>query len=87
MYVILVYDIGVERVNHVRIFLKKYLNWVQNSAFEGELTDAEFMKIKDELDEITDPAYDCVMIYKVRDKKFIDSELIGTAKAEIGQIV
>lgn len=87
MYVIVVYDIGVERVNHVRIFLKKYLNWVQNSAFEGELTEAEFMKIKAELEEMIDHSNDCIIIYKLRDKKFVDSELIGTARAEIGQIV
>ncbi len=87
MYVILVYDIGVERLNHVRIFLKKYLNWVQNSAFEGELTDAEMMKVEKELRELTNPAADCVMIYKLRDKKFLQTELIGTPKAEIGQIL
>jgi CRISPR-associated protein Cas2 len=41
MYVIVVYDVGIERLNKVRIFLKQYLNWVQNSVLEGELTKAE----------------------------------------------
>jgi CRISPR-associated protein Cas2 len=43
--VIIVYDVGEERVNKVRIYLKQYLNWVQNSMLEGELTEAEYMKI------------------------------------------
>ncbi len=38
MYVIIVYDAGVKHLNKVRIFLKQYLDWVQNSVFEGELT-------------------------------------------------
>ena len=38
MYVILVYDINVDRVDKVRKFLRQSLIWVQNSVFEGELT-------------------------------------------------
>ena len=45
LYVIIVYDVGVERVNKVRIYLKQYLNWVQNSVLEGELTEPEYMKV------------------------------------------
>ena len=35
MYVLIIYDINVERINKVYKFLKTYLNWVQNSVFEG----------------------------------------------------
>ena len=34
MYVVIAYDVNVERVNKVKKFLRKYLNWVQNSLFE-----------------------------------------------------
>ncbi|MEM3489884.1 MAG: CRISPR-associated endonuclease Cas2, partial [Nitrososphaerota archaeon] len=40
MYVILAYDIGEERVNKVLKICRKYLTWVQNSVFEGDLTEA-----------------------------------------------
>ena len=46
MYVIIVYDVNVERVSKVCNFLRQYLNWIQNSVFEGEITKAELLKIK-----------------------------------------
>lgn len=52
MYVVIVYDVGVDRVNKVRTFLRQYMNWVQNSVFEGELTKAELLKVKSTLVKI-----------------------------------
>lgn len=37
MYVIIVYDIEEDRVDRVNKILKRFLNWRQNSVFEGEL--------------------------------------------------
>jgi len=54
LYVIIVYDVGEERVNKVRIYLKQYLNWVQNSVLEGELTEAEYMKVMNGLRDVID---------------------------------
>ena len=39
MFIILVYDIDVKRVGKVLKKCREYLNWVQNSVFEGEITD------------------------------------------------
>jgi len=87
LYVIIVYDVGVERVNKVRIYLKQYLNWVQNSVFEGELTDSEYMKITNGLKEIIDESLDHVICYKSKDRKYLDVDEIGTKKAEISTII
>ncbi|MCX9012369.1 MAG: CRISPR-associated endonuclease Cas2 [Candidatus Methanoperedens sp.] len=87
MYVVIVYDVGVERVNKIRIYLKQYLNWVQNSVFEGELTEPEYMKIMNHLKEIIDESLDHVICYKSRDKRYLDTEEIGTRKAEISTII
>jgi CRISPR-associated endonuclease Cas2 len=40
MYVLIVYDVEVKKVTKVHKFLKLHLHWVQNSVFEGELTEA-----------------------------------------------
>jgi CRISPR-associated protein Cas2 len=37
MYVILVYDMGEKRVSKMMKHCRKYLNWIQNSVFEGKL--------------------------------------------------
>jgi CRISPR-associated protein Cas2 len=87
MYVIIVYDIGEERVNKVRIYLKQYLNWVQNSVLEGELTEAEYMKVMKGLEEIIVKSQDCVICYKTKDRKFLSIDEIGTKKAEISTII
>ena len=46
MYLILVYDVGVERVAKVCKTLRRRLTWVQNSVFEGEVSEADFKKIQ-----------------------------------------
>lgn len=87
MYVIIVYDAGIERLNKIRIFLKQYLNWVQNSVFEGELTKAEYMKVRSRLNELIDDDYDCIFIYHVRDKRYFGFDELGTRKTEINSII
>lgn len=39
MFVILVYDVDQKRVAKVLKKCREYLFWVQNSVFEGELTE------------------------------------------------
>lgn len=87
LYVIVVYDMGIKRLNKVRIFLKQYLNWVQNSVFEGELTKAEYFIVKSRLEELIDEDEDCIFLYHVRDRKYLGFEEMGTRKVEIDSII
>jgi CRISPR-associated protein Cas2 len=87
LYVIVVYDMGIKRLNKVRIFLKQYLNWVQNSVFEGELTKAEYFIVKSHLEELINEDEDCIFLYHVRDHKYLGFEEMGTRKVEIDSII
>ena len=87
MYVILVYDIAVERINKTRQYLRQYLNWVQNSAFEGELKEGEIEKIKIGLKKIINENEDSIILYKARNKKWITKEILGTEKSETTTII
>jgi len=87
LYVIIVYDVGIERVNKVRIYLKQYLNWVQNSVLEGELTKPEYLKIMNHIKELIDENHDHIICYKTRDKKYLNTDEIGTKKAETSTII
>jgi len=87
MYVILVYDIAVERINKTRQYLRQYLNWVQNSAFEGELKEGEIEKIKIGLKKIINENEDSIILYKTRNKKWITKEILGTEKSETTTII
>ena len=45
MYLILVYDIGEKRVGKMLKLCRKYLNWIQNSVFEGEITEVKLKEL------------------------------------------
>ena len=77
MYIILVYDIEVKRVAKVCKYLRQHLNWIQNSVFEGQLTKAQFARVKSGLAEITDPEKDSVIIYQLRDAKWMTKIVLG----------
>jgi len=82
VYVVVVYDIGVERVNKVRIFLKQYLDWMQNSVLEGELTLGKLKEVELGLKKIMNESEDSVIIYTVRDQKLLRRQFIGEPKSE-----
>ena len=87
MYVIIVYDINVDRVNKVKSFLRQYLYWIQNSVFEGEGTDSEFQLIYNGLMEIIDEEVDSIIIYKLRMAELLNREVLGIEKSPIDEIL
>ena len=86
MYVIIVYDINVDRVNKVKSFLRQYLFWIQNSVFEGEVTESEFKIIYDGLMGIIDVEVDSIIIYKLRMAELLNREVLGIEKSPIEEI-
>lgn len=82
VYVVVVYDVSVERVDKVRIFLKQYLDWMQNSVLEGELTLGKLKEVELGLKKIMNESEDSVIIYTVRDQKLLRRQFIGVPKVE-----
>ena len=80
MYYILVYDIREKRVQKVHKLLKRYLNWVQNSVFEGELTAGKFEAMKIELGKRIKADEDSIIVYKLGSLKYTVREIIGVEK-------
>ncbi|RKU23499.1 CRISPR-associated endonuclease Cas2 [Candidatus Poribacteria bacterium] len=80
MYIILVYDIEVTRVAKVCKYLRQHLNWIQNSVFEGQLTKAQLARVKSGLAGLTDLEYDSIIIYQLRDARWVDKEVMGVDK-------
>ena len=87
MYVIIVYDIKVERVNKVKGFLRKHLYWIQNSVFEGEVTKSEMEKIETGLLSIIDKNMDSVIIYRFRTDDAFNRKILGIEKSPIDGIL
>jgi CRISPR-associated protein Cas2 len=86
-YVLIVYDVGVERINGVRQFLKQYLTWIQNSAFEGELSEGQLGRVKAGLQKRIKANEDSIIIFTTSSKKWLQKEVIGVEKAEVSAII
>ena len=80
MFVILVYDVNVKRVAKVLKTARKYLYWVQNSVLEGEISAANYQKLKAELRSCMNPSEDSFIFYTFRSTKYSSRETIGIQK-------
>ena len=82
MYVILVYDIKSDKVGQkvlAKTFktCKKYLIHIQNSVFEGEISESQLLKLKVELNSVIREDRDSLIIFKCRNEKWIPKEFWG----------
>jgi len=83
MYVLLVYDICEKRVNKVLKICRQYLDWVQNSVLEGELTKASLETLKKRIERIVNKEEDSVRIYKLRTQDDLTLEILGIDKKQV----
>ena len=82
MYVIMVYDINEKRVNKVLKIGRKYLDWIQNSVLDGEITEAKFEKLKLEVLKVIKKEEDSVIFYILRTTLYSKREILGLVKGE-----
>lgn len=83
MYIILVYDINLEENEGKRVLrnafktCKKYLVHIQNSVFEGEISEAAMLKLEKELKKYIRKDVDSVIVFKSRSQKWLDKKFLG----------
>lgn len=87
MYVIVAYDVGVERVTRVLKICRKYLTWVQNSLLEGELTPAQLRRLQQELERAIDCQHDSVQFYILPQASVAKRVTLGLMKNEPSQLI
>ena len=87
MYVILVYDVGAKRCGKMLKLCRRYLNWIQNSVFEGEMTVAKLRELKHEASQIMVAEEDSLIIFKNKQAHWLEKEVIGIEKASIDQFL
>jgi len=88
MYIILVYDVGQKRVGKMLKLCRKYLNWIQNSVFEGEITEVKLKELKNLSENIMNlEEGDSLIIFKSRDEKWLDKEVVGEEKNPIDKFL
>ena len=79
MYVILVYDVDQKRVGKMLKLCRRYLHWIQNSVFEGEITEVKLKELMIQARALMDD-HDSVIVFKSRDSKWLEKDVYGVEK-------
>ena len=87
MYVILVYDINVKRVGKMLKLCRQYLNWIQNSVFEGEITEVKLKELVEKAKHIMDDETDSIIIFKSRQEKWLEKQVVGLEKNDLDTFI
>ena len=87
MYIILVYDVEQKRVGKMLKLCRRYINWIQNSVFEGELTEVKLKELLLEADKIMDKDKDSIIIFKSRQERWLEKLVIGKEKNALTTII
>ncbi|MCG8475367.1 MAG: CRISPR-associated endonuclease Cas2 [Cytophagales bacterium] len=87
MYVILVYDIGEKRVGKMLKLCRGYLNWIQNSVFEGEITEVKLKELVTKAKKIMNEESDSLIIFKSRNERWLDKQVVGKERMEVSNFL
>ncbi len=71
---------GQKRVGKMLKLCRRYLNWIQNSVFEGELTEVQLKELLHEAKRVMDEDEDSLILFKNRDRKWLDKQIVGVER-------
>ena len=83
----MVYDIGQKRVGKMLKLCRKYLNWIQNSVFEGEISEVKQKELISKAKEIMDEDIDSLIIFRTRQEKWLEKQIVGKERSSLDQII
>ena len=83
MYVILVYDCGEKRVGKMLKLCRRYLNWIQNSVFEGEISEVKLKELTLKAGNIMNLEEDSLIVFSGRTEKWLDKQIVGRERSSI----
>ncbi|WP_065220073.1 MULTISPECIES: CRISPR-associated endonuclease Cas2 [Butyricimonas] len=86
MYVILVYDVDQKRTSKMLKLCRRYLSWIQNSVFEGEVSEVQLKQLTLEAKEIMEDK-DSLIVFKSRDERWLQKEIIGDERSSVSNFL
>ena len=86
MYVIVVYDVDQKRTSKMLKLCRRYLSWIQNSVFEGQISEVQLKQLALEAKRVMEDE-DSLIVFKSRDEKWLQKEIIGNEKASISNFL
>lgn len=83
MYIVVVYDAGENRNKKLLSICRRYLNHVQKSVFEGNISDGKLKKMKKEMQNVMNLQDDSCVIYCIGNTRYCRKEQIGRYTSSI----
>lgn len=81
MYVVMVYDMEAERTQKALRIGRRYLTHVQNSVLEGEISEGDLTKLKNEIDDLLKPG-ESTIIYELSSDTLLSRTVYGEDPTE-----
>lgn len=81
------YDITGPKVSKMLKLCRVYLNWIQNSVFEGEITEKHLEELCAKAEKIIDKKKDSIIIFKIRQEEWLYKDCIGKEKNILNNIL
>jgi CRISPR-associated protein Cas2 len=82
-----VYDVKVKRVAKMLKLFRRYMIWIQNSVFEGEMTEAQFQRLRLEAKTLMETDEDSVIFYELGSGKYVGRTVLGLERGEPGRML
>ena len=87
MYVILVYDMKQQRVGRMLKLCRRYLHWIQNSVFEGEISEVKLAELLAKARAILKEDEDSVILFKSRTQQWLEKQVVGRERSSLDTIL
>lgn len=86
-FYIAVYDVNVKRVAKMLKLFRRHMTWIQNSVFEGDLTDGQFARLQAEVKALIERDQDSVIFYELGSEKYVGRIALGSERGESGRLL
>ncbi len=87
MYIILVYDVKQQRVGKMLKLCRRYLHWIQNSVFEGEISEVKLAELLSKARVILNEDQDSVILFKSRTQQWLEKQVVGRERSSLDSIL
>lgn len=88
MYIIAVYDVEQKKCGKMLKLCRAHLHHIQNSVFEGEITEAKLEALKIKAKKImNEEDGDSLILFKSRNEKWLNKEIVGADKRPVDNIL
>ena len=77
MYVILIYDVSEKRVGKMLKLCRQYLCWIQNTVFEGELSEVKLRELQHKIRSLIEKKEDSVIIFSNKMSYHMSKDILG----------